>query len=216
MGILATVAASLMPQPGLARTRVPRKRRWPAWRGILHAALWAVLLCSQSHSAAAQSQPLGEYQVKAAFLFNFAKFVEWPPKTFSTSTDPIHLCLLGADEVERALKETIQGKVAQGHPLEVDRLRDIRDAKGCQILFISWSEAGQEALLREIAPAGMLIVGESDGFAREGGMINLVLHENHIRFEINPRAAERANVKISSQLLNLATIVGSGSSGKSD
>ena len=151
---------------------------------------------------------VGEYEVKAAFLFNFAKFVEWPPAAFSNATDPVRLCVFGEDPFDHSLERVVDGKTANGRAMQVLHVHSIKDVKGCHILFISWAEEKQtDALLQATRGAGILTVGETDNFARDGGVLNFVLQQNRVAFEINVDAAEQNNLKISSRLLSLARIV---------
>jgi hypothetical protein len=168
-------------------------------------AVW--LLLTSGASAQSGGQP-SEFQVKAAFLYNFAKFVEWPSETFPNASGPIILGLLGGDRFEPVLAETIEGKSANGRPLVIRRLNLEQDLKSCHILFVSGSEQKRVALIAEtLRGARVLTVGESSGFARQGGMINFTLEENKIHFEANPDAAMQGGLKFSSKLLALAKIV---------
>jgi hypothetical protein len=159
----------------------------------------------------------GEYEIKAAFLFNFARFVEWPPGVFSGPRDPIHLCLLGSVPLDEGLEQVVQGKTIGGRELQVEHLYEPALIKGCQILFVSGTQQQFEAELRNGGNSpGILTVGESDDFARAGGVINFVLQGKRINFEINVDAADRAGLKISSKLLSLARIVRDNPSGWKD
>ena len=153
-------------------------------------------------------QPSNEYQIKAAFLFNFAKFVEWPPATAAPESGPICMCILGRDPFGPALEEVIQGKTVNSRRLQVRRTTRVEQVRSCHVLFISDSERGRLsealALLRDTS---ILTVGEMERFVQHGGMIHFLMESNKVRFEINRDAAERAGLKISSKLLQLATIV---------
>jgi len=171
-------------------------------------ALAVSLLAGSMLSPHARAQSVSEYQVKAAFLYNFAKFVEWPPNLFNDPRDPFVLCVAGDDPFGNLLDGIVLGKTANGHPLAVRRLRREREARSCQILFVSSSERNRlRPVLKSLRGASVLTVGETDGFAQEGGMINLTLEDNRVHFEINVAAAERAGLKISSKLLSLARVV---------
>jgi hypothetical protein len=157
---------------------------------------------------AAQPPAAGEYQVKAAFLFNFAKFVEWPAGSLKRPTDGIHICVFGDNPFGTALSEVLAGKKVNDRPLVGVRLLEIKEASRCQILFISKSEHTRlGAILVATASAGILTVGDSDNFALDGGMIGFRLEDGKVRLEINLKAAENAQVQISSKLLSLAQIV---------
>jgi hypothetical protein len=151
---------------------------------------------------------VNEYQVKAAFLYNFAKFVEWPPQTFKSPTDPIAICILGPDPFGDALNETIGGKVVAGRTFEVRKISNSQSVRNCPILFVRASEGKRfRAMLDSLKGSGVLSVGEAEGFATGGGVINFKLEHGSIRLEINVAAAEYAQVHVSSKLLSLAQVV---------
>jgi len=150
----------------------------------------------------------GEYQVKAAFLFNFAKFVDWPMQTFRTPADPIVICVLGENPFGNAIEETISGKSVGGRTLSVRQISDSQHPWNCQILFVNSSALNEfRALIGRIKGAGVLSVGEAEGFAADGGVINLRVERGNVRLEINVAAAEYTNIRISSRLLSLAEVV---------
>jgi len=188
----------------------PVRESRPIDRGArtLLALLAGLLLAGLSSIPGAQAQAPSERQVKAAFLYNFAKFVEWPPDRFADPQDPLVLCVTGEDPFGTVLDGIVLGKTANGHPLALRRLRREQEARGCQILFVSASERKRlRPLLESLKGTSILTVGESDGFAQQGVMINFILEENRVHFEINVDAAERAGLKISSRLLSLAKVV---------
>lgn len=149
-----------------------------------------------------------EYQVKAAFIYNFAKFVEWPSHAFAGPADPITICVLGQDSVSNPLQEVVMGKEVGGRPLLVRQLSDGRQAGVCRILFVSSSERrALSTLLAGAHLSGVLTVGEAEGFTRQGGMINFKIEGGRVRFEINADAAQQEGVHISSKLLSLAQSV---------
>jgi hypothetical protein len=173
------------------------------------ARLAIVLLCLLLHCrVGAQSQVVGEYEVKAAFLLNFAKFVEWPPASLPAADTLLRICITGPQSLELALQQVVQDRNINGHPLQVAQQRGLENVGGCHILFISAASEkhGVTAIRPDYGP-GILTVGESEGFARSGGIINFVLEQNRVSFEINIEAANRAGVHISSKLLSLARIV---------
>jgi hypothetical protein len=156
----------------------------------------------------APAQMLDEYQVKAAFLYNFAKFVEWPPEAFKTPKDPILVCVLGRNPFGNALEAAIRGKSIAGRMFAYRHVSDAEGASACQILFVGWEESKHfRALLESLKPMGILTVGEAQGFAADGGVINFKLDEGRVRFEINVDAAEHEQLHISAKLLSLAQIV---------
>jgi YfiR/HmsC-like len=156
----------------------------------------------------APAQVLDEYQVKAAFLYNFAKFVEWPADAFKTARDPILVCVLGHNPFGNALEDDIRGKSIEGRTFAYRHVSDAESASACQILFVGWEESKHfHALLENLKPMGILTVGETQGFATGGGVINFKLDGGRVRFEINLGAAEHEQLHISAKLLSLAQIV---------
>jgi hypothetical protein len=153
----------------------------------------------------AQESPPTEYQLKAAFVLNFAKFVEWPPAAFAKDDSPIVLGILGESPLGSVLEQTIQGKKVNSRELEVTKLPSTAGATNCHILFIGTSDKARlPEILKGLGRASVLTVGEADGFTESGGMINFVRQGNKIRFQINEAAAKSAGLKISSKLLSLA------------
>jgi hypothetical protein len=165
------------------------------------------LLASTVLNAAEIFSPT-EYQVKAAFLYHFVRFVEWPSKAFQGPRAPLVLCILGDDPFGPDLEDAISGKTIGERSLFAKRIRRIQDTGACHVVFVSSSERerlGQVmAYLRHLS---ILTVGETDRFLQLGGMINFILEEGKVRFEINVDAGERSNLKLSSKLLKVARIV---------
>lgn len=165
-------------------------------------AAWALL------TTGARAQVVNEYQVKAAFIYNFSKFVEWPPQAFKTAKDPITICVLGQNPFGNALEETVSGKMVEGRAFIVRQLSSEPAATGCQILFVSSSERNRlHSILSDIKITGVLTVGETETFASEGGVINFKIEAGTVRIQVNVDAAEQAKLRISSRLLSLAQIV---------
>ena len=163
---------------------------------LVSLAVWSPKVCAQT---------VNEYQVKAVFLYNFARFVEWPA---DPPTVPIVIGILGEDPFGNALEETVRGKTINGHELAVKHLKSGQEARGCQIVFVASSERRRlRPLLASLGGAGVLTVGETEGFAESGGIISFTLEDDRVRFEINVDAAQRAGLKISSKLLSLAKVV---------
>src|ERR1017187_546487 len=151
---------------------------------------------------------LEEYQVKAAFLYNFAKFVAWAPESFKTATDPIVICILGANPFGNTLQQTVSGKTVDERAFVVRPLSDPQSACKCHLLFVNAAERRQfRSLLRSLRGAGVLTVGEDDAFTADGGVIDFKLQNGKIHLEVNLAAAEYENLRISSRLLSLAQIV---------
>ncbi|HEX4004261.1 MAG TPA: YfiR family protein [Candidatus Acidoferrales bacterium] len=173
------------------------------------------VLAARTPARAAQGNP-SEYQLKAAFVYNFAKFVDWPPKTYSNPQSPFAICILGDDPFGSLIDDALQGKTVADHPVVIRREKDATAARHCQIVFVSASEKHRlPEILEALKGANILIVGDFDGFAARGGTIELTLQDSRVRFAINPTAADDAGLRISSKLLALATIVhGTSESGK--
>jgi hypothetical protein len=187
-----------------------------AFTVILLIAAWATGGAGLTIALAPQSQS-EEYQVKAAFLYNFAKFVEWPAEALDNGHTPMSLCVVGEDPFGDILEQTVQDKTVNGRPLAIKRLKAGPELRACHILFISSSEKkrlGQ--IIEAIRGASVLTVSETEGFIHQGPIINFIIEENKVRFEINLTSAERARLKISSKLLTLAKSLWSGSPGGRD
>jgi hypothetical protein len=159
--------------------------------------------------ARGQANSPSEYQLKAVFLFNFAKFIDWPPGSLTSPHSSFAICILGQDPFGHVLDDILQGKMIRDQPLTVQRLKDQAEARRCQMVFVSSSESPRlTEILKSLRGANVLIVGETTGFASSGGTIEFALDEdNHLRFTINTDAADRAGLKFSAKLLELAKIV---------
>ena len=167
-----------------------------------------LLFAGAAHLAVVQAQTVDEYQVKAAFLYNFAKFVEWPSGSFKTPNDPIVVCVLGRSPFGELLDQAVQGKQIEGRKLVVREAPDLEECLACQLLFIAASERKRLPAIFGFLKAGsVLTVGETANFAAAGGIINFKLDDGKVSLEINVGAAQRARLRISSKLLSLAKIV---------
>jgi hypothetical protein len=166
-----------------------------------------VLLCALSVLAASGGE-MGEYKVKALFLYNIAQFIQWPDDTFKDANSPITFCILEPNPFENELEHTMDKKMIGGRTPVVRQIADLKQAFGCQILFVSSGHSKHpRTLLEDLRMTGLLIVGEVAGFARDGGVINFKLKGGSVHLEINMAAAEREHLHISSKLLSLAEIV---------
>jgi hypothetical protein len=175
------------------------------WLGIF-------ILATLTGAANAQSK---EYQIKAAFLYNFAQFINWPSDAFANTNAPFYIGILGDDPFDGSLDETIQDENINGHKIVAVRSQRIEDLKNCQIIFVSKSEKKHVAeILTELDSKPILTVSEIDGFAQHGGSINFFLAGTKVRFEINREAAQNNGLKISSQLLSVGKIVPSAGGDK--
>jgi uncharacterized protein DUF4154 len=175
---------------------------------LLSAILCALALPFLQRASAQESAPPLEYQVKAAFLFNFAKFVEWPPDTPRTAEDAFVICVFDDEVLARALDQAVIGKTVEGRVFRMRRLQNLDDPRSCRMLYLGGNDTPRlSTLLRSIRTNAVLTVGNTRGFTRLGGIINFIMQDNRVRFEINPEAADRAGLRVSSKLLQLATIV---------
>lgn len=176
-------------------------------RSLLIVTILACAIAIGATHAHAQLSIDREYQIKAAFLYNFAKFVEWPNGAVPESGAPLPLCVLGDDPFGEALN-SVEGKIVRGRRLVVRRLAAPPRPGACDILFISSSEKERvPQILDALKGSSVLTVSDLDNFARLGGIIMLVVESNRVGFRINVDAAEAARLKISSQLLKLATVI---------
>jgi hypothetical protein len=149
-----------------------------------------------------------EYQVKAAFLYNFSRFVDWPSGSFAQSGSPFVIGVVGQDPFGSSLDKVTDGKTVDGRNIIIRRFRRVSDMEHCHILFISDSERERlPRILDRIENKATLTVSEIDGFIARGGMINFAVESKKVRFDINSDAAERARIRISAKLLQLARTV---------
>jgi hypothetical protein len=190
-----------------------RHKRWISrW---LRTARFGIPLCIMALLALAgaipicpQAAPSVEYQVKAAFLFNFAKFVAWPRDAFPNEKTPITLCVFRHDPFGSALDEVIREKAINNRELLARRVNDLPELKTCQLVFVSGREEKQlPEILTSLKGASALVVGEGEDFAERGGAVQFFLENNKLRFAINVDAIQRARLQASSKLLALARIV---------
>ncbi len=182
-------------------------RQWniiaPNVRSVALALVLAVLLAHVGRAAEVK-----EYDIKAAYVYNFAKFTEWPADAFAKPNSPFVIGIVGKDPFGPMIDKAFESRNVSGRPFIIKRLKWDQDIKGCHVLFVSSSESskiGQMGDLLKGAP--VLTVGETSGFAQRGGVINFFVEEEKVKFEINLDAAKRANLTISTKLLSLAKIV---------
>ncbi len=184
----------------------PHRSHFAAARTISRWLLCVICLTAFFVCQAAEEQ-VSEHQVKAAFLLNFTKFVEWPETAFGDGHSPIAICVLGEDPFGSALDQIVEGEVVEGRRVIVRRIKEPPVAKQCQVLFVSPVIKDVSQILTS-GGTGILTVGEgSDNFLREGGVISFVVENRHVRFDINQSAAETEGLKLSSRLLRVARSV---------
>jgi hypothetical protein len=146
-------------------------------------------------------------EVKAAYLYRFIGYVEWPPRVFATRESPISIAVVGADAVRADLDSLVKGRTAEGRPVEVHELLPGAPLDGVHLLFISRDVIAPRAWLQEARDNAVLVVTESPQGLAGGGILNFVLTEQRVRFEASLPAAERSGLKLSSRLLAVASRV---------
>jgi hypothetical protein len=171
------------------------------------AALVISVFCAIPISQAQQSKPT-EYQVKAAYLYNFGKFVDWSAAGTAAKNDPFAICVLGQDPFGPALDAALAKQSIVGKSAVARRITKPQEALGCRILFISSSEDRQlKSVLAALDTAAILTVSDIPQFSQRGGMIEFTLEGNNVRFEVNLTSAENAGLTLSSELLKVAVTV---------
>ena len=190
------------------------KRRVRAAIAIVPLLLATMALNAQNTSGST------EYLIKAGFIYNFANLVQWPSSSFDKPDSPIVIVILGEDHFGTTLDRALDGKKVNARSFVIKRARSISELqrtlgpqKDCQILYVSSSEMPHLSdAIQMLKGVPVLTIGETPGFARNGGIINLILEDNKVRFEVNVAAAKEADLNISSRLLALARIVQSSAS----
>ena len=170
-----------------------------------------LLAGGNSRPAAAETVPFREYEIKAAFLFNFAQFIEWPEQAFTNATAPFVIGVIGDISDNRfghVLNQIMQGETIGGRRIILKLPRQFDELAGCHILFIGRSEQARlPQILNLVNHTGVLTVGETDSFMRLGGIINFITRDNKVRFELHLDNAARAGLKIDAKLLKVAQVV---------
>lgn len=155
-----------------------------------------------------------EYEVKAAFLFNFAKFVEWPQASFSGPQAPLAICVMGRDPFGATLDDLVRGEQVNDRPLGVKRIESPAEAGSCHILFVSPSERGRfGGVLGAMDTTRTLTVGDAPGFLQAGGHVRFFVEGNRVRFEIDADKTDVAQFKVSSKLMRVARVMRLGRPG---
>lgn len=158
-----------------------------------------------------QSAPVsgvGEYEVKAAFVFRFLQLIEWPDSAFASPKSPIIIGILAPDPFGTALEQIVGGEQIGTRSIEIRRAEDSQALQPCHLLFVPRTRAAQaDPALMGSPPHGVLLVGESPDFLEQGGMVNFYPEDKRIRFEIRPAQVERAGIRVRSRLLHLARVV---------
>jgi len=154
--------------------------------------------------AGSDGEPTLEYRVKAAFLLNFARFVEWPGEAFSTPDAPMSICVVGDDPFGSTLDQIVEGETIGGRKLVVKRVRRPVASRSCQLVYFAKSEKNFDV---QEWGHGVLTVGEEDGFLKSGGTIAFVIDDGKVRFDVSKRSFEASRLKASSKLLRVARSV---------
>ena len=180
--------------------------KWTGQRTWLGALLGSAFLIRGAVAAPPPATP--EYEVKAAFLYNLAVLTVWPTNTWAKPDAPLVIGVLGADPFGPVLEKVLAGKKVAGRPVELRRYAPVAEVTGCHVLFVSGPVTEQWPAIREaLAQRPILTVSDGERFCRQGGMVRLVKRgDGSIGLQANPGAAERANLKLSSRLLELASI----------
>jgi len=168
---------------------------------------WLTLFLLAGVALAAHAQPSREYDLKAAFLYNFASFVEWPPQAFESDQAPFVIGVIGRDPFGATLDDIVRGERAKGRPLVVRRFHAVQMIRGCHILFVSRSEHYRlHDILRHARGHAVLTVSDLDNFTSTGGMVGFRTEQQRIVLQVNPAAASAAELVISSKLLRVARV----------
>ncbi len=166
----------------------------------------AICLGAFSPTSLRAADGLLESQVKAVFLLNFTRFIEWPSTAFESPDSPFAICILGEDPFGSTLDQVVSGEVVNGRRVVVQRIKRVPEPRTCHVLFWNKTEKDISRTLAAVGP-GVLTVSDGDGFLRAGGMIGFVIDNRRVRFDINQRVAEHARLKLSSRLLRVARVV---------
>ena len=183
-------------------------------RLLLPFAVWTMTLAGSACRVSAQTDDAAEvnreYPIKAAYLYQFCRYVQWPTSAFADDRSPLEIGVLGSDLFGGTLDEIARTKRIDGRLIVVRRFASMAEYTPCQVLFVNASVGAEEkaVAVQKLRGLPVLIVGEEPGFAEHGGTVNFFQEENKIRFEINAEVARQARLKISSKLLSLAKIVG--------
>ena len=175
---------------------------------IVAVCLISIALAFPSRARTADSPDSSENLIKAGFIYNFANLMQWPANAFPKADSPIVIGILGADTFGGTLDEVLGGKKVNGRSFVVKHLKWGMELKDCNIVFVGTSESVHlDEILRLVKGLPILTIGEAPSFARRGGIINFIVVDDKVRFEVNVEAAKQADISISSRLLALAKIV---------
>ena len=199
--------------PLIGRRLAPRLPRGGACRDVFAVLVGLTIASGCVGPCLAQSDlQTAEYKVKAAFLYKFASYIEWPSEVFERPESPIVIGVAGADPLSDELAQVVTGRSIGGRPVEVRKLRRGVPLNGLQILFIGRSDRGSSDVLASAKGRPVLTVTESEDAFALGSMINFVIVDDRVRFDVALREAEMANLKVSARLLRVARKVLAGPS----
>jgi hypothetical protein len=181
------------------------------WRGVgvyfKRGPFWPVALTMfLAGLAQAVEPPSTEYSVKAAFLYRFADYIEWPPTAFDTPTSPVTVCIIGRDPFGPALDMLTDGERVAGRPIAIKRAQKLDGAMGCHVAYVD-TKNDLASLLQAVEGRPVLTVTNGVDETREHGIINFIIHDNRVRFDIDIRLAAANGLSISSRLLSVALAV---------
>jgi hypothetical protein len=173
-----------------------------------HRMVAGLLVLFSAATLFAENAAHSEYEVKAAFLYNFAKFVEWPPDAFQKTGGHVVIGIYGSDPFGNTLDDVLEGKTIQDKEIVLKHVSNLDQASDCQILFVGASkESNLDEVLSTTQKLPVLTVSDINQFAQRGGVVGFTVEDNRVRFSINEKVAEKSGLKISSQLLKLAKTV---------
>ena len=170
---------------------------------------WCAPLADQALAVESAYSATVEYEVKAAFIHNFTKFIDWSPEAFESEDSPLKIGILGNGSIDGPLMN-LKGKKVNRRSLEISRVNNFEEMSQFHVIFVNPSEKNRtESILQALEGTGVLTIGDMSGFAEQCGIVNFYLSSGKVRFEINIKASHRENLHISSRLLRLARIVDS-------
>lgn len=159
-------------------------------------------------TTAAKAQTAAEYQVKAVFIYNFTRFIDWPAAAFESAGSPFTIGILGEDPFGNALEEAVGSEKVNNHSIVIKRFATVKEVTACQILFINSKDAEYiKNTISELKDKSVLTVSDASNFASSGGVIGFFLENNKVRMQINTEAAKAASLVISSKLLSLSKVL---------
>ena len=194
----------------MTRSYADHLARNSGWRASRWIAIIATVLLSSCSSV--YGQTASEYEIKAAYLYNFAKLAQWPPDAMPNSTSPVVFCVFGAeDEFARVLRTTLSGKSIGSRSVSVSVDDDTHDTSSCNVIFFRTSGRNRTPrALAALSGKSILLVGEDEAFLGNGGMINLVVKDGKVRFQVNAGALEQAHIQYDPSFLSMAYAEGGG------